>query len=186
MNQESKQQLQQILAQQMRDVHLPDAISWWPLAPLWWLAIAIVLISLMLVILKIRRTRKAKAYRHEANIELQRHYTKWQNDEPQSDNLYLQHANRVLKRVAIYLDSSSSKLSGEKWIDYLQRYSPKPLSEETRAALSTGLYQANTSADVKEIHKELCNWLLNHIKTTTPQSEKHSNKLDNSIEVDHV
>ena len=24
----------------LRDLHLPDAISWWPLAPGWWLAIA--------------------------------------------------------------------------------------------------------------------------------------------------
>ncbi|WP_161957559.1 DUF4381 domain-containing protein [Mariprofundus sp. EBB-1] len=29
---------------QLRDIHLPDAISWWPLAPGWWMLFALILI----------------------------------------------------------------------------------------------------------------------------------------------
>ena len=30
----------------LRDLHLPEAIGWWPLAPGWWLVIAIALVGI--------------------------------------------------------------------------------------------------------------------------------------------
>ena len=30
----------------LRDLHLPEAIGWWPLAPGWWILIAIALVGL--------------------------------------------------------------------------------------------------------------------------------------------
>ena len=29
----------------LRDLHLPDAISWWPLAPGWWIVLGLALIA---------------------------------------------------------------------------------------------------------------------------------------------
>jgi len=32
----------------IRDIHLPDAISWWPLAPGWWGLLALIVIAIVL------------------------------------------------------------------------------------------------------------------------------------------
>ena len=40
------------LLQQLRDVHVPDSVSWWPLAIGWWVIIGLVaLIALLLLAL---------------------------------------------------------------------------------------------------------------------------------------
>jgi hypothetical protein len=47
--------------EQLRDIHLPDAISWWPLAPGWWALAALLLIGIICVAgLEIRRRRSLK------------------------------------------------------------------------------------------------------------------------------
>ena len=35
----------------LRDLHLPEAIGWWPLAPGWWILIAIALVGLGFLII---------------------------------------------------------------------------------------------------------------------------------------
>src|SRR5690606_20856396 len=45
----------------LRDLHLPDPVGWWPLAPGWWILLALVLVALLLAwrVLHLRRRRNA-------------------------------------------------------------------------------------------------------------------------------
>ncbi len=46
---------------QLHDIHLPGSVSWWPLAPGWWILLAVVLIVLTgLGFMEIRRRRALK------------------------------------------------------------------------------------------------------------------------------
>jgi hypothetical protein len=45
----------------LRDIHLPDAVSWWPPAPGWWLLAALVLAGLAVVALRYYRERRRRA-----------------------------------------------------------------------------------------------------------------------------
>ena len=36
----------------LRDLHLPDAIGWWPLAPGWWIVIAVLAITALALLRK--------------------------------------------------------------------------------------------------------------------------------------
>jgi len=48
---------------QLRDIHLPDPVSWWPLAPGWWALGAIVLACSAAVLIFVRRRRRSLKYR---------------------------------------------------------------------------------------------------------------------------
>lgn len=49
----------------LRDLHLPEAISWWPLAPGWWVVIALFAVGLgYLIRLYLRNHARGAARRH--------------------------------------------------------------------------------------------------------------------------
>ena len=54
----------------IRDLHLPEAIGWWPLAPGWWILIALAAIGLVLLLRQYLRRRAAGAARRHALQQL--------------------------------------------------------------------------------------------------------------------
>ena len=49
----------------LRDLHLPEAIAWWPLAPGWWVVIALMLLALgYLARIWLGKRRRSAARRH--------------------------------------------------------------------------------------------------------------------------
>lgn len=55
----------------LRDIHLPEAISWWPLAFGWWLLLAAILLLGCVIFLIVKRCLKS-TLRKEARQSLQR------------------------------------------------------------------------------------------------------------------
>ena len=47
----------------LRDIHLPDAISWWPLAFGWWILVSIVFIGIILFAVRFYAARRQRAAR---------------------------------------------------------------------------------------------------------------------------
>ena len=54
----------------LRDLHLPEAIGWWPLAPGWWLLIALAVVLLAYLLRVYLRTRARGAARRHALRQL--------------------------------------------------------------------------------------------------------------------
>lgn len=54
----------------LRDIHLPPEIGWWPLAPGWWVLAALVFALLVLAIIWLRKRSQANNYRREALKQL--------------------------------------------------------------------------------------------------------------------
>ena len=124
---------------QLRDIHLPEPVSWWPIAPGWWLALAAILLSIALLILakKIYRSRQLKRDIHAElenikqtfnktgnNLQLARtlstllrrasiSYYPVQNSELQSNQAARHKANNIAgltgKDWLIWLDNSNKK-----------------------------------------------------------------------------
>lgn len=157
--------LSQALKQQLRDVHAPDAISWWPPAPGWWLLLAAALGLLIFALLRWRGHTRRNQYRRIALAELNECFKAQQAD--QNGLGYLQAANAILKRCVINLDSSpvSVRTSGAAWLTLLESYSEQKFSPETYAALSESIYRAQSSEDIGGIHEELNDWIKNHHHT---------------------
>lgn len=105
----------------LRDLHLPPPIGWWPLAPGWWLVIALVLIGLGWLLLQAWRKRQFHAPRRYAISAL-----------AVIEAEYLEHRNPVvlgrqlselLRRamLAYAPRHEVAGLTGESWLAWLDR-----------------------------------------------------------------
>jgi len=110
----------------LRDLHLPEAIGWWPLAPGWWLVIFSALLGLAWLLRRAWRQRQFNASRRYAIRELA---------SVEAD--YLSHRNVVTlgQQVSALLRRSMlayaprhevAGLTGKAWLEWLDRDLPVP------------------------------------------------------------
>ncbi len=110
----------------LRDLHLPEAIGWWPLAPGWWAVIVLAAVGLGWLLLKAWQQRQFNAPRRYATRELR-----------QVEADYLQHRNAVVlgQQVSELLRRAMlayaprhevAGLTGESWLQWLDRDMPVP------------------------------------------------------------
>jgi hypothetical protein len=111
----------------LRDLHLPAEIGWWPLAPGWWILIAVVLGLMLwyawLVFLRWRANRARRvALRELAHIA--RHY------EQNGDSVQLaKELSELLRRalLAYAPRKDVAGLTGERWLAWLDRGLEEPV-----------------------------------------------------------
>ena len=110
----------------LRDLHLPEAIGWWPLAPGWWIMLLLVAGALVYLLWRAYKRRQQNAPRRYALRELSRFEAE-----------YLEHRNPVtlgkqlselLRRgmLAYAPRERVAGLTGEAWLQWLDRGLPVP------------------------------------------------------------
>ncbi len=82
---------------QLRDIHTPEAISyWWPLAPGWWVLAVIIIALIVLITRWVIKRLKQQPVLQQASLEL----LKLKSETP--DKEHLTAAFHTLRRAAIY------------------------------------------------------------------------------------
>lgn len=152
--------LNSILQQQLRDVHLPQDISWWPLALGWWLLIAVFAAAVITGLMYLLRKAKRQRYRAAALKELRECYAIWQNN--QNASAYLQTANSILKRCVLRFDQTAAALSGEQWATALNQLTTRPLAENLHRAISTQCYHPDPRVDIDQLQTQISDWIKTH------------------------
>ncbi len=95
----------------LRDVHLPAAPGWWPLASGWWLLIgAVLLIVLVVLAIYFFRRRRVQAWMALFDRQLQA---------AAQGPAQLAAASELLRRAARQLDPQAVHLQGEAWLRFL-------------------------------------------------------------------
>lgn len=104
----------------LRDIHLPDAISWWPLAPGWWAAVLLLLL-ITGVMVWLRRSRLRRRLRTTALRELAALRGAYQQH--QDDRQLVSDLSVLLRRICIsvYPPQQVAGLTGETWLRFLDR-----------------------------------------------------------------
>lgn len=130
----------------LRDIHLPEPISWWPAAPGWWLLLLAVVTFLLFLVFAWRRWRepglRALALRELALIE-------GAERAAQYGRLAI-----LLRRVciALYPREQVAGLSGEAWLDRLAQVSgDERFSEGAGRLLLDSPYRRASEADPGEL-----------------------------------
>ena len=158
------EQLQQALAN-LRGIHDPAAVGWWPLAIGWWILLIISLLLIAYLIVKWVRHRRANRYRAVAEIGLQLSFEQWQNSA--DSRQYLQSANALLKRSIMHVNPKVDVASstGSDWGILLNSHAKTALSDSAITALTQECYQAQPQTDIQALHPQLMDWFKSHLRT---------------------
>ena len=151
--------LKQVLTEQLRDIHMPEAVSWWPPAPGWWVLSFTVIALVISLIIRGQRNAKRNTFRVTALFETQEALTLWNKNKNTSD--YLHTVNAVLKRIVLQNNSSNNiaNQSGINWVESLNQISNQALSEKTMQALGVACYQTNPNIDVTHVQQQIIAWI---------------------------
>jgi hypothetical protein len=100
----------------LRDIHLPDAISWWPPAIGWWLLLVLIPLIIFGAWWLYKRLTRNTAVKSAKRLLITI------KDDPNSDALQkLQQLSIWLRRVTMSLDPNQNNagLTGKAWLAYL-------------------------------------------------------------------
>ena len=143
---------------ELRDIHLPEAVNWWPLAIGWWILAALLLVFLCFFWFRYNRTKKQREMVNHAMESLQQLEADTELDSQQ----WLQALSGLLRRIVINLHGrqSTAGLVGKQWLSYLDRHSKKnDFSEGVGKILATQPYQEVANYDREGLSKLLRQWL---------------------------
>lgn len=131
----------------LRDIHLPDAVPWWPPAPGWWVLAVLLLLLVAVALWWVRRHRRRRWVR-AALVELDALESGFRSDG--NAHRLCQGLSLLLKRVVSFgrPHSSAPGLSGEDWLAFLDRtLGDASFSEGQGRVLVEGPYDPRVTVD---------------------------------------
>lgn len=147
------------LLAQLRDIHLPDPVSWWPPAVGWWLLLLAVVAVLGMAGHLLRGYLRRNRYRKEVGQELQRLVASRDN---YSTGEILDQLTRLLRRVAIQTRGRTAvaPLVGESWLRFLDSEGgTDQFTMGPGRVLGEGLYRPQVEADLDQLLVLAEKWL---------------------------
>ena len=159
------------VALELRDIHLPEPVSWWPVAPGWWALLALLVGAIVMFTLlrKVNRNRRLnRLLRDEIRHELEKikqHYHHSTNAVMLARDL-----SQLLRRAGIsyYPASDIAGLTGDDWLTFLAQTHSKErsglsFSSDNASALLTAPYlddSAQIELDAEQLIALCESWLL--------------------------
>jgi len=129
----------------LKDIHLPDAVGWWPPAPGWWLsAVFLILLLGLCAYLYKRLTRKTALKSAQKLLQQLR-------QQPVDKRQTLTELSSLLRRAAISTGNRNevAALNGEQWLAYLDRNMPDaPFSQGVGRCLADVHYRPALTDDI--------------------------------------
>jgi Domain of unknown function (DUF4381) len=156
----SNPQAEQLLAQ-LKDIHEPAAVGWWPPAPGWWIAAGLLLALMIAAAVGIylyRQKRQRLMYRTEG-IRLLRAVS---FEQP----LAVSEINTLLKRIAVvsFGRRACAQLTGQRWIVFLQQTSAAEMPADAQNTLLEQLYRKSppTESGFAALKSFAITWAAKH------------------------
>ncbi|WP_133129899.1 DUF4381 domain-containing protein [Legionella yabuuchiae] len=106
---------------QLRDIHLPESVGWWPLAPGWYLLFFILLLVIIACIWGLYRCYRNERAKHQALRLLDEYQSQYEAS--QNSKLASARVSELLKRVALvyFPREEVAGLTGEQWLEFLNK-----------------------------------------------------------------
>ena len=146
----------------LKDIHLPDPVSWWPPAIGWWLLLLFLILGLVLLWLLVKRIRQP-VLKKRAIAEVENVIQAYRDD--RNKQQLIQQLSVVIRRIGIsYLPrKSAAGVVGADWYERLNQLVEKErLSQTSIQLLSVAPYQKSVDLNdeqVDELLLELQQWV---------------------------
>jgi len=155
----------------LRDIHLPDAISWWPPAIGWWILLALIIAAFVFVP-KLYRRMTYTPLNKVANITFQNIVTEYKKNN--NESIFVIETSQFLRQTAMsYCGRDKvAQLTGDKWVQALNGITEQDyFSDEIKQTLVNAPYQKTISIDAEQLINTVQNWLAK-----LPKQSKGLNK----------
>jgi Domain of unknown function (DUF4381) len=144
----------------------PEAITWWPLSPGWWLLALVVLFAITFLLYTLYRRYQARRYRRLGAAQLRRLHDSYS----QHGNTYefITAGNALLKSVALeaYPAAKIAACHGNKWVEFLNIGMPE--NKRFDPAFAVSIYEKNPdSIDSDAFHEAANHWIRHHRSDST-------------------
>ncbi|MGA7439995.1 MAG: DUF4381 domain-containing protein [Luteibacter sp.] len=140
---------------ELRDIHVPH-VSWWPLAPGWWILAALLVAGLIVLLWSWRRRVHRRRYIDGVLAGLRLARTRHADD---GDNAaFAASAHELLRRVARTRDPGSVTLSARAWRDALAAMAPKR-DVSRLVVLGEVMYRPRAPLDVDAVAMDVDGWV---------------------------
>jgi len=143
----------------LRDIHLPDAVSWWPPAIGWWIVLALLLLIIYLTPKIYQRLtfKPLNTVSNQAFEEIVADYRA--HDDPLA---LIQSLSKLLRQISMSYHGRehSAYLTGNEWINSLNELTEENYFTDTlRNTLINGPYQKNTTFQTTNILNATKKWI---------------------------
>lgn len=132
----------------LRDIHLPDPVSWWPPAPGWWLVVASTIVLVVLLSRYVRKPRRSSSLREISRLRLAALTREY--DQCRDQQQLLGDLSTFLRRASLrlYGRAEVASLTGEEWLGLLDKtLGSERFSRGPGRILASGPYQPNATLD---------------------------------------
>lgn len=154
--------------QNLNDIVLAEAVTWWPLAIGWYYLFGVLMVALAWLVYRTLRVWRSNAYRRAAVHQLQ--LLAKDIEDAEKRDAGLRQVPVLLKRTAlsVYPRSQLASLTGESWLDFLNsKVSSASFNNNTAALLDKLSYSVGdlSTVDTKTANELLgaCqHWLKHH------------------------
>jgi hypothetical protein len=139
----------------------PELIGWWPLAPGWWLLLAMLVMCLLGLIYLLLRRYRANAYRRQALLQLREVQQRYLDEGDVTG--CLSQINALLKSVALqaYPRRGVAGSSGEQWLAFLN--SRVKRSIDFPPGFVQAHYHKNAAElDLEQVQRAAQQWIRHH------------------------
>lgn len=130
----------------LRDVHLPEAISWWPLAIGWWITLLVIPMLLWISFLIYKRLTRKTAVKTAKKL-----LADLKQDKTKIDTQKLQEISALIRRVAISVAprEECASLTGQAWLEYLDKsVKNNGFTQGVGKCLADVSYRKNTNENI--------------------------------------
>ncbi|PWR00019.1 DUF4381 domain-containing protein [Leucothrix pacifica] len=143
---------------QLKDIHLPTEVSWWPIAPGWWL-LALLVLLVLFTLWKLWRKSRQASQRYQQIVTA---VDELEADSQLDEKEWLAALSALLRRLAINLDGrqQSAGLVGKEWLAYLDKQgNTQAFTQGVGQVLASSPYQASVDYNRKELLTLVRRWL---------------------------
>lgn len=150
---------------QLRDIHMPPPVDWWPPAPGWWLLGGALLVALGIAAYAALRRFRQRRYRRIALRRLDALHAQWRQHGDRS--AFLRDLNHLLKQTALraYPAERVAALHGAAWLRFLDSTLRTPQFDGAATQPLADIYSApagDAPLEADALRRAAAHWLRRH------------------------